>query len=231
MTAAGRAHLGAFDIDARAWHQREVNGPSGHTLGARYFDAMYAQSPDPWGLETRWYEQRKYALSIAMLPERRYSDALEVGCSIGVFTTILAERCDRLLACDLAEAAVHATAERTRDLRNVRVERRVIPTEWPPGTFDLIVLSELLYYFGDQELDEVIESAFASLRPGGALLAVHWRHPVDEYPQTGDAVHLALAAHSGLPRLASHRELDFLAEVRVRTDGAPASVAQATGLA
>jgi SAM-dependent methyltransferase len=211
--------------------ERALNGPSGHTLGARYFEAMYAQSADPWEFEGRWYEKRKYALSIAMLPERRYGDAFEAGCSVGGFTAMLARRCDRLLACDLAEAAVQTTAGRTRDLPSVTVERRVIPAEWPPGTFDLIVLSEVLYYFGDQDLDEVIGCTVEALQPGGAVLAVHWRHPVDEYPQTGDAVHRALAAHPGLAEFASQRELDFLAEVRIRTDCAPASVAQATGLA
>jgi hypothetical protein len=39
------------------------------TLDAGYFDAMYASAPDPWGFATRWYEARKYAISMAMLPE------------------------------------------------------------------------------------------------------------------------------------------------------------------
>jgi hypothetical protein len=41
----------------------------------------------------------------------------------------------------------------------------------------------------------------------------------------------ALAARPGLARLVLHAEPDFLAEVYVRTEGAPVSVAQATGLA
>jgi SAM-dependent methyltransferase len=200
------------------------------TLGAGYFDGMYQAAADPWGFEDRWYERRKYAISLALLPAERYRAACEPGCSIGVLTRLLAPRCGTLLSCDLAAAAVTAAAERTRDMPQVRVEQREIPAQWPPGRFDLIVLSEILYYFGDRDLEQVLKHAAASLEPDGTLLAVHWRHPVAEYPRTGDDVHRALAAHPGLGRLAVHAEPDFLAEVYIRTDGTPASVAQATGL-
>jgi SAM-dependent methyltransferase len=200
------------------------------TLGAGYFDGMYAAAADPWGFEERWYERRKYAISLAMLPRERYRAAFEPACSIGVLTRMLAPRCGTLLACDLAAAAVRATASRTADLEQVLVEQRDIPGQWPSGRFDLIVLSEVLYYFGDHDLEQVLKQAAASLEPDGTLLAVHWRHPVAEYPRTGDDVHRALAAQPGLGRLAVHAEADFLAEVYVRTEGTPASVAQATGL-
>jgi GlcNAc-PI de-N-acetylase len=65
----------------------------------------------------------------------------------------------------------------------------------------------------------------------GTLLAVHWRHHVADYPRSGDDVHRVLAARPGLARLVRHTEPDFLAEIYIRTDGAPVSVAQATGLA
>ncbi|HZR48198.1 MAG TPA: SAM-dependent methyltransferase [Streptosporangiaceae bacterium] len=200
------------------------------TLGKSYFDAMYEAAPDPWGFEERWYEQRKYAISLALLPARRYSRAFEPGCSIGVFSHMLAQRCDSLLSCDLAARAVRAAAQRTRDLPQVRVEQREIPRDWPSGSFDLIVLSEFLYYFGDLDLDQVLDNAATALEPDGTLLAVHWRHPVVDYPRSGDDVHRALAAQPGLARLVRHTEPDFLAEAYIRTDGVPVSVAQATGL-
>jgi SAM-dependent methyltransferase len=200
------------------------------TLGAGYFDGMYAAAADPWGFEQRWYERRKYAISLAQLPAERYRAAFEPGCSIGVFTRMLAPRCGTLLSCDLAPAAVRAAAERTADLPQVRVEQRDIPGQWPSGRFDLIVLSEILYYFGDHDLEQALKHAAAALEPEGTLLAVHWRHPVAEYPRTGDDVHRVLAAQPGLARLVSHVEPDFLAEVYIRAEGTPASVAQAAGL-
>ena len=200
------------------------------SLAGGYFDAMYQAAADPWGLQDRWYEQRKYAISLALLPGRRYRRAFEPGCSIGVLTAMLAGRCDRLLACDGAQAAVRAAAARTRDLPQVLVERRQIPRQWPAGRFDLVVFSEILYYFGDDDLDRVLSRGVRALEPGGTLLAVHWRHPVADYPRSGDDVHQVLAARPGLARLVSHEEPDFLAEVYLRTEGAPVSVAQATGL-
>jgi SAM-dependent methyltransferase len=200
------------------------------TLDPGYFDAMYAASPDPWGFQTRWYEKRKHSISVDILPSQRYPEAFEPGCSIGVLTEMLAPRCGHLLSCDIADAAVRAAAHRTRDLPQVHVERRVIPRDWPPGQFDLIVLSEFLYYFcGD--LDLVLDLAVAALRDGGSLLAVHWLHPVPEYPRSGADVHRRLAARPGLARLVTHTEPDFVAEVYVKTDGEPVSVAQAAGLA
>jgi SAM-dependent methyltransferase len=200
------------------------------TLGSGYFDAMYLAASDPWGFEDRWYERRKYALSLALLPAERYRSAFEPGCSIGVFSELLAPRCDALLSCDVAAAATEAAAERTRGLPQVRVERCELPGHWPAGRFDLIVLSELLYYFGDHDLEQLLVNTVASLQPGGTLLAVHWRHPVADYPRSGDDVHGAIAAQPGLARLVSHAEPDFLAEVYIRSDAAPPSVAQATGL-
>jgi SAM-dependent methyltransferase len=201
------------------------------TLGAGYFDAMYQAAADPWGFEEQWYEQRKYAITLALLPARRYRRALEPGCSIGVFTRMLARRCDVLLSCDLAAAAVRAAARRTRDLPQARVEQRDIARQWPSGRFDLVVFSEILYYFGDHDLEQVLDRAVAALEPDGTLLAVHWRHPVADYPRSGDDAHRALAARPGLARLVVHAEPDFLAEVYIRTEGVPRSVAQATGLA
>jgi SAM-dependent methyltransferase len=201
------------------------------TLDPGYFDQMYAVSPDPWGFTSRWYEIRKYAISLALLPEQQYQEAFEPGCSIGVFTQMLAPRCRRLLACDGAAAAVGAAAGRTASAPGVRVDQRTLPQDWPAGRFDLIIFSEFLYYFAGDDLRRVLDLGTAALRPDGTLLAVHWRHPVAEYPRSGDEVHQALAGRAGLARLVDHREPDFLAEVYIRTDSAPVSVAQAGGLA
>lgn len=200
------------------------------TLALGYFRDCYAASADPWGLADRWYEARKYALSLALLPRERYGTAFEPGCSIGVLTAKLALRCDRLLACDAVAAAVAAARARTTGRSGVRVEQRVIPGQWPSRSFDLIVFSELLYYFGDADLDQVLSLGTGALRPDGHLLAVHWRHPAPHHPRTGDAAHQALARHPGLARLAGYRDPDFTAEVYTRSGGDLRSVAQASGL-
>ena len=199
------------------------------TVDAGYFRDRYADSPDPYGLAERWYEARKYAISVALLPRQRYRAAFEPGCSIGVLTAMLARRCDSLLACDVVPDAVASARARTAALPGVRVERRAVPGEWPSRSFDLIVFSELLYYFDDTDLDQVLRLGIGSLHPGGQLLAVHWRHPAP-HPRTGDDVHRQLAAHAGLARLAHYRDPDFTAEVYTHAGGDLHSVAQAGGI-
>jgi SAM-dependent methyltransferase len=200
------------------------------TLDPGYFRERYGVSPDPYGLAERWYETRKYALTVALLPRERYPTAFEPGCSIGVLTTRLAARCDSLLACDAVPVAVASARSRTAGLPGVRVERRVVPRDWPPDSFDLIVFSELLYYFDDADLDQLLGRGIGALRPGGHLLAVHWRHPAPDHPRTGDEVHQALAGDPRLARLAGYRDPDFTAEVYTRADGDLSSVAQAGGI-
>ena len=77
-----------------------------------YFADVYATTSDPWRLAERWYEQRKYAITMAMLPKPRYRSAFEPGCSVGVLTELLAARCDALLATDVAQAALDTARTR-----------------------------------------------------------------------------------------------------------------------
>jgi SAM-dependent methyltransferase len=200
------------------------------TLDPDYFRERYSVSPDPYGLADRWYEARKYAVTVALLPRARYGDAFEPGCSIGVLTAQLASRCNRLLACDAVADAVASARWRTAGLPGVEVEQRVMPGDWPSASFDLIVFSEFLYYFDDADLDRLLGLGIGALRPGGHLLAVHWRHPAPNHPRTGDEVHQILAGQPRLARLARYRDPDFTAEVFTHSDGDLRSVAQADGI-
>ena len=191
------------------------------SLGKDYFDGLYAKRADPWRLATRWYEKRKRTITVASLPAERYENALEIGCSIGMLTADLAQRCDSLLALDVAEAAVLAARERVPE--NVTVEQRDATSDYPEGTFDLVVLSEVGYYLGESVLARLLGAIAASLSAGGVLLACHWRHPVDGYLQSGDAVHAAIG-ELGLHRLARHEEADFVLEVWSRDERSVAAV-------
>lgn len=196
------------------------------TLPTSYFDELYAASPDPWGFTDRWYERRKRALTLALLPAPRYASAYEPGCSIGVLTVGLAARCDRLLATDVSAAAVAAARERCADLPGVRVEQATLPQDWPSSPVELAVLSELGYYFDEAGARRVADLAVTA----GTVVAVHWRREVGDYPLRGDEVHAILAesaSRQGLHRLGGYRDDDLTAEVWTR-DGR--SVATAGGL-
>lgn len=188
------------------------------TMPEGYFDDFYARNDDPWGFDSRWYEARKRQLLLASLPRQRYARTLELGCSTGALTERLAERSDSVLAVDFVATALSAARERLAGRTNVELQKATLPRDWPAGTFDLVVFSEVGYYWDAADLDTGIRSMIASLRPGGHLVACHWRHPVADYPRSGDAVHEALAEFaageaSALVRLARHEEEDVLLEV------------------
>lgn len=195
------------------------------------FDALYRHSDDPWHLRSRWYERRKRQLTLAALPREHYRQAFEPGCAGGELTALLAGRCSTLLAADLNEKAVALTRLRiaqTAETSHVRVERRTIPHEWPDGTFDLIVVSELAYYLPDDELQVLALRIAATLDVDGTLLACHWRRPFDSALQSAEAIHAHFSAHCGLTRIVHHDEADLLLDVWSR-DGR--SVAQSEGIA
>ncbi|HVC74418.1 MAG TPA: class I SAM-dependent methyltransferase [Mycobacteriales bacterium] len=189
---------------------------------------MYAGAEDPWGFRSRWYEQRKREVTLAALTRPRYRRAFEPGCSIGVLTAALADRCDEVLAADVDECAVSTARSELARHGHVRVERLSVPQEWPDGMFDLVVISEVAYYLAPTELEQLLDSAVGSLAPRGTLLACHWRHPVPDYPATGDDVHQRLLARPELSQAVSHVEEDF--RLDLLTLGAAPSPARREGL-
>lgn len=155
------------------------------SLPPSYFDARYAADPDPWQFETSDYERAKYAATLDALPRDRYARALEVGCSIGVLTEALARRCDALVSLDLAERALTRARERCRDQPHVHFALAQVPGHWPEGAFDLILLSEVVYYLDADDVVRLVDRVRDCLRPGGDVVLVHWTGET-HYPLTGD---------------------------------------------
>lgn len=176
-------------------------------LEAAYFEDLYRRDPDPWAFETSDYEAGKYARTLAALGDRRFPRALELGCSIGVFTELLAGRCDSVCALDVAPSAVARARERLASLPGVEVEHRALPEELPAGPFDLIVCSEILYYWSEDVLVGALPRLERALAPEGSLIAVHWRPQTRTYPLQGDEVHTILRRElSALEHAAEHVE-------------------------
>lgn len=197
-------------------------------LSPAYFDRLYAENADPWGFTHRWYEQRKRALTMASLPRLRFRTAFEPGCSIGLTSELLAQRCDQLLATDVARAAIEAASVRLARFPSARVERMRVPRQWPDGEFDLIVLSELAYYLDAAGAAELGRAAAGSLSRDGVVVVCHWRHQVPEYPLGGDEAQRIVCEATGLDTMALHQERDFV--LHVLAQRLSPSVAEAEGL-
>jgi predicted TPR repeat methyltransferase len=170
------------------------------TRDAAYFERLYAQNPDPWNFAGSAYERQKYAATLAMLGDQRFARGLEIGCSIGVLTKLLADCCDKLLAVDLAEQALNQAVVRCAGERHVSFQRMQVPQDWPEEPFDLIVLSEILYFLNPADIARTAARADASLAPGGVLILVNYTEKIDE-PCSGEEaaeVFLRCAAPSAI---------------------------------
>lgn len=196
-----------------------------------YFDQLYTNNPDPWHYQTRWYEQRKRAISLAVLPNPHYAIAIELGCSNGVFSESLAKRCDSLLCLDGNDKAVSLAKQRLNNLPHVTVQQAMIPQDLPQQSFDLIVIGEILYYLTESEIQAVITWVKRQLSENGTLLCCHWRYPIDGFEQNGVTVHQLLPAkfnkNSGFFSQVALDDADFLLNIWQKN---PKSVAQQEGL-
>lgn len=196
-----------------------------------YFAELYSRAADPWELGTRWYEQRKYAITLALLPRQHYRHAFEPGCSIGVLTALLAERCAAVTATDVVAAALDNAQRRLDDIgRGAQVNflRQSLDDPWPSGPFDLLVLSEVGYYLAPDALRTVLDRECPRLDSGATVVAAHWRHHVADYLMAGDRVNEIVADTAGLHSIASYRDDDVAIDL-FDTAGR-ASVAARSGL-
>ncbi|MGR3885673.1 SAM-dependent methyltransferase [Pseudomonas sp. 1152_12] len=197
------------------------------SVATPYFDQLFAGNDDPWAFRQRWYERRKRALTLAVLTRPRYTSIFEPGCANGELSAELAPRCDRLVCCDTAAAAVALAKNRLLGFPHAQVQQSRLPDQWPAGAFELIVLSELCYYLDADDLHRLVDCALASLTEDGQLLACHWRPAIEGCPQTADQVHALLQQRLVMAPVVQHHESDFLLDLWSR-DGT--SVASREGL-
>jgi predicted TPR repeat methyltransferase len=170
---------------------------SGESLPPGFFDAIYAEAPDPWSFATSAYEHEKYATTVGELPRARYQSAFEIGCSVGVLTERLAVRCDALMSVDVVERALAQARSRCAHLPHVRFQKLRVPETFPDASFDLIVVSEVGYYWSLDDLARSRDLIVEHLTPGGHLILVHFTNEVADYPISGDTVHEVFFGRAG----------------------------------
>lgn len=163
------------------------------TLDSDYFKKVYDAREDPWDFETSEYEAEKYKATLKAIPKHKYENALEIGCSIGVLTKLLAERCKKLTATDVSQKALNQAIERCRELNNISFGKLSFPKEIPDDQYDLIIISEVAYYLSPADWNFAMEQLYARMEDQAHLVLVHWLPEVHDYPQTGDEVHDSFA--------------------------------------
>lgn len=174
------------------------------TTSRDFFEHMYTATKDPWSFASSAYEQHRYATILRWVPDACFQRVFEPGCSIGELTVRLAERCGFVTAIDIAEGAVESARDRCADFTNVDVHQGSLPDDVPAGPFDLIVFSEIGYYFTRTEVIELGKTLASRIEPRGQLLAVHWTGASPDHILGGQEVHDILGKF--LPMEHLHRE-------------------------
>lgn len=186
--------------------------------GAEFFERKYrdAENGDPWQFATSRYELQRYDCIVTALSGRRYRNAFEPGCSIGVLTSKLAALADSLTACDVSPTAVDLARNRCRELSNVTISCEPLDhtTNW--RSYDLVVLCEVGYYFEETSWRRLIEAMVLDLKPGATVLASHWLGVSPDHLQSGDSVQEALG-HRLLQPILQERHPGFRMDQWVRT--------------
>ena len=120
-----------------------------HAWPDRHFEQIYSRVNDPWKCETSAYE---------LLKLRRTTDAvvrlvpvgpiLDIGCGEGLLAEALGERGLCVTAIDVSDSAIRRARERCVSYPHVQFIAGNILADPVGDGFDLIVLSEVLYYLG-----------------------------------------------------------------------------------
>lgn len=168
------------------------------TTSQEFFERKYQTDPDPWKFAASEYERDRYSAVIGSLNHRRYARAFEPGCSIGQLTAQLAEICSCVDAIDISPTAVMRAREYCKDLSDAAIQCGSLPKDIPCQNYDLIVFSEIGYYFNKPELRLLSDELIDRLDIEGVLIGCHWLGQSEDHILSGDEVHDVLGATEGI---------------------------------
>src|ERR1700693_2339197 len=121
------------------------------------FERLYLENPDPWNYHSSEYEHQKYerVLACALKWRNASESALEIGCSVGFFSGMLAGHFDYVTAIDVSKEALAAATHANREVKNVRFLRRELQSLDTYDQYNVIFCAEILYYIGEKDVQIV----------------------------------------------------------------------------
>lgn len=182
-----------------------MNTELARRVSCEAFEARYTQCDDPWQFAASPYERNRYASIMQALSRTYYDVAYEPGSSIGVLTLQLASLAKRVIATDIAPSAVKQTKARCNALSNVEVLCEDVAIYLPIVPLDLIIFSEIGYYFETGELARIASSLARKLKTRGEFVACHWLGNSEDHVLHGDLVHETLKSSLSLLWVKSER--------------------------
>lgn len=140
---------------------------------ARDFRAMWDEGSDWWAPHLKEDKNRRlqvFPLVLEMLGELKHRRLLDAGCGEGTFARLLADAGSTVTGIDfsrLLDFAVEEEALRPRGIHYLKADLTDLRESVPRG-FDAAVCNLVLHCL--PELDPVLQSLRAQLRPGGVLV-------------------------------------------------------------
>lgn len=159
------------------------------------FEAMFRVDVDPWNYAASPFEAFKRGILLRSCGTGCRGRVLELACANGETTKALMRRSLRLLAVDGAPSAIAEAQRRIGRHDRVALRTALLPGEMPRGPFDLIVVSELLYYLKPNALRLLLPKLAAATAPGGRIVLLHHLKSFTDVSQPPPLVHAAAAAH------------------------------------
>jgi 2-polyprenyl-3-methyl-5-hydroxy-6-metoxy-1,4-benzoquinol methylase len=132
------------------------------------------ETPDPWAITPVFYEREKYdrSLALALIWRKSCQTALEVGCSVGAFSQMLASHFDEVTAIDVSKAALSGAARHNHAANNIRFVHGDLRSLKLDRQYDLIVCAEVLYYIREKDAETVCRQLERHLAANGIILMV-----------------------------------------------------------
>lgn len=189
----------------RPVHNRNAFTASAEAVPAAHFENLFEHSSDPWHYETTAYEADRFRRTIDALGGKRYSQALELGCANGALTSRLLPQCDAIIATDVSVAALKAARARFSTTSNIDFRQGNLPEDLPEGRFDLIVVSDMLYYLGLRGITRLMAQLPSRAAPGCRIVISNYLGATDCVLTGEMAAEIAIAHLPGWTRIDADR--------------------------
>ena len=153
-------------------------------------EQIYAESDDPWNFAHSSYEQEKFRATRAALEERYFNAALELGCGNGQLARHIVPLCASYTGLDAVQRPLEAAR---RVVPEGQFIQGFLPTDLPEGNFDLIVLSEVLYFLSADAI-RTLADLIAKRWPAALLICVSYLGPTRNTLEGAEALSIFIAA-------------------------------------
>jgi SAM-dependent methyltransferase len=155
-----------------------IGAPSNATFQAEFFEALHRKPDEPFSYSTRAVERLRHEWTFREIAKVAHGRVLDLGCSRGQLTTLLAQLPVQLTAIDIAPTALAAANQRLpgHAVRLAAGSAMALPIA--SGQVDLVVAADGIYSWNLETLDRdrcLCEIHRVLVPSGRALFTEHTR--------------------------------------------------------